>query len=391
MIAMVADSTRSAFVFVVPWTLEYVGGVNQVVINLAAEMIKAGSYSPIFFVDDWNAPNPVWEKFGSVPMVRWRIPPLTKGMGLPKRIRYYMWKLRFRDAFRRFCSDYRVAAINLHYPGTNAFSLIDVLDTGRNNVPLLVSFHGADLSSIERATASERERWQKLTHRLKAVVACSHDLSRRIRDSLGKPSGVSVIHNGVNKSSFAAVDLLEPPRKGHTLLTVGKFEIKKGQDILIEAFASLAPDYPDARLVLVGAKDLQLPHLQTQCEEAGLSDRVTFFTDVPHTQIADHFRRATIFVLPSRQEPFGIVLLEAGCFGLPVIASNVGGIPEIITDGLTGVLVSQDNPAELASALRSLLNDPTKAAAMGMALQRHVNQKFTWTQAHDQYVKLVRS
>ncbi|NMM86720.1 hypothetical protein B2J88_20510 [Rhodococcus sp. SRB_17] len=145
------------------------------------------------------------------------------------------------------------------------------------------------------------------------------------------------------------------------------------------------------RLVFLGASDVELPSLRNLCTKEGLAARVSFFTDIPHAQIAEHFRQASIFVLPSRQEPFGIVLLEAGCFALPVIASKVGGIPEIIDDTLTGLLVNPDQPDELANALRSVLNDPARGRAMGQKLRLRVIREFTWTHAHDQYVRLVNS
>jgi glycosyltransferase involved in cell wall biosynthesis len=387
---MTQDSKLSTYLFVIPWGLNHVGGVNQVVINLAAEMVKAGSFKPIVLIDDWNAPKPVWGKFGTMDVVRWRIRTHTPDAGLKHRCMYAWWKRRFGSAFKKFCTDYGVAAINLHYPGNNAFSLVDVLKQHLENLPVLLSFHGTDLKSIEDANAPERTRWTSLTRHVSGVVACSHDLSRRINASMGPIQGLSVIHNGVNTESFVSQRLpsVKPSEPG--LLSVGKFERKKGQDVLIKAFAFIASDYPNLRLVLVGAKDVELRNLQKLCVASGLEARVSFFTDVPHAQIADHFNQASIFVLPSRQEPFGIVLLEAGCFSLPVIASKVGGIPEIIEDGTTGLLVEHDQPHELALALRSLLDNPAKGKAMGKALQLRVSREFTWTHAHDQYVRLVR-
>ncbi|MFN3438994.1 MAG: glycosyltransferase family 4 protein [Acidovorax sp.] len=388
---MTQDSKLSSYLFVIPWGLHHVGGVNQVVISLAAEMVRAASFKPIFLIDDWDAPNPVWEKFGTMDVVRWRIRTLTPGMGLQQRCMYALWKRQFGSAFKKFCADHKVAAINLHYPGANAFSLVDVLKHNATKVPVLLSFHGTDLQSIEDANATERNRWTSLTRDVRGVVACSHDLSRRIKAAMGPLQNLAVIHNGVNAESFVSRRQPSVAPSEMVLLSVGKFEKKKGQDVLIEAFASIAHDYPDLRLVLVGKKDIEQPNLQRLCEERSVEARVSFFTDVPHSNIADHFNKASVFVLPSRQEAFGIVLLEAGCFALPVIASKVGGIPEIIEDGTTGLLVAPDSPHALALALRSLLDEPTKGEAMGRALQLRVNREFTWTHSHDQYVRLVRA
>ena len=83
------------------------------------------------------------------------------------------------------------------------------------------------------------------------------------------------------------------------------------------------------------------------------------------------------------------MLLEAGAFGLPVVASRVGGIPEILTDGITGRLVAPDDPAELALCLRSLLDSPAASQEIGARLRQHVLSNFTWNVAHEKYVTLV--
>ncbi|NMM81193.1 hypothetical protein B2J86_09700 [Acidovorax sp. SRB_14] len=368
------------------------GGVNQVVINLATEMDRAGSFKPIFLIDDWDAPKPVWEKFGNVPVVRWRVRTLTPAMSLKQRIMYALWMLRFRASFKQFCLDYRVAAINLHYPGANAFSLTEMLSQIGMEVPVLLSYHGTDLTAIETASAKERKQWMKLAHDVKAVVACSNDLSRRIHDIMGQPKKLVVIHNGVNAEAFIsqAARLPSDPA-GRVILSIGKFDKQKGQDVLIKTFCEISSEYPDLTLVLLGASGPELHNLQRMCETGGITSRVSFLCDVPHEKIANYFSKASIFVLPSRQEAFGIVVLEAGCFALPVIASKVGGIPEIIDDTLTGLLVNPDRPGELAKALRSVLNDPAKGRAMGQKLRLCVIREFTWTRAHDQYVRLVNS
>src|SRR5690606_25667459 len=123
--------------------------------------------------------------------------------------------------------------------------------------------------------------------------------------------------------------------------------------------------------------------------ERGLVGRVHLFPDIPHAQVANFFRAASLFVLPSRQEPFGIVLLEAGAFGLPVVASRVGGIPEILTDGATGRLVAPGDAEELAASMRSVLTDRVTSVEMGERLRRHVFSRFAWTTAYEKYIALL--
>jgi glycosyltransferase involved in cell wall biosynthesis len=96
-------------------------------------------------------------------------------------------------------------------------------------------------------------------------------------------------------------------------------------------------------------------------------------------------------VLPSRKESFGIVLLEAGAFGVPVIASRVGGIPEIIEDGITGLLVPAEDAVALAECMTSVLSSTDFAESMGARLRQHVEANFAWSSALEKYSAFVDS
>src|SRR5262249_1147568 len=108
-----------------------------------------------------------------------------------------------------------------------------------------------------------------------------------------------------------------------------------------------------------------------------------------HAQVARFFDRATAFCLPSRAEPFGIVLLEAGAFRLPVVATRVGGIPEIVEDRVTGLLVPPDDAGSLADALVRVLTDSDFAASAGRGLHDRVRAVFSWRRAYDAYRALL--
>jgi len=198
-----------------------------------------------------------------------------------------------------------------------------------------------------------------------------------------------VVHNGLNVADFSSMGKKREPVAERMILNVAKFEEKKGQDVLINAFAEIAAKYDDLKLVLVGATDRALPGLRALCVNKGIDKRVEFHPDTPHENVADFYKRATLFCLPSRKEPFGIVILESASFAVPVVASRVGGIPEIISDGITGVLVPPDNQSELASSIMSLLDDPVFAKEMGKRLYDHVNSNFSWRTAYEKYVDLL--
>jgi glycosyltransferase involved in cell wall biosynthesis len=115
-----------------------------------------------------------------------------------------------------------------------------------------------------------------------------------------------------------------------------------------------------------------------------LEGRVTFVGPLLHSQLAARMREADILVQPSVLEAFGMQVVEAMASGLPVIGSAVGGIPELIVDGKTGILVDRDNPIVLADAIVRLLDNPALAREMGNAGRRRVEEKFSWDRITDE-------
>ena len=195
----------------------------------------------------------------------------------------------------------------------------------------------------------------------------------------GYPAGrVTVVHNGIDAPRPA-----EParpagvPETAPLLLHVGRLTPTKGQGDLIEALARLARS--DAVAVLVG-QDLETGgayerELEARAAELGVRDRVVFTgyrDDVPALLAA-----AAVFVLPSSAEGLPLTVLEAMAAGRPVVATRVGGTPEAVVDGETGLLVPAGDVAALARALDGLLADPERASRMGEAGRGRVAERFS--------------
>ncbi len=154
------------------------------------------------------------------------------------------------------------------------------------------------------------------------------------------------------------------------LLSVGRLERRKGTDILIQALPQIWRRFPGLDVYLVGReaglKKDEL-HLQIPKEKR---HQVIFPGIVSREQIAEYFRRATIYVSPTQYETFAYTILEAMACGVPVVASAVGAIPEIVRDRVTGLLVPWNDPSALAKALIELLEDPTWRERMGHAARQ---------------------
>jgi spore coat protein SA len=187
----------------------------------------------------------------------------------------------------------------------------------------------------------------------------------------------------------AAADAVPPQfsglrRGGPLLLYVGRLARVKGVHVLIAAFASIRARFPLARLVITGSSffggAVRTPY---EAELAGLAadlgDSVVFTGYLPHASLKELYRACDVVAVPSVwPEPFGLVVLEAMASGTCVVASAVGGLPEVIDNGRTGVLVKPENPDALADAIIGVLSDPSLKGSLERAAAETLARKFTW-------------
>jgi glycosyltransferase involved in cell wall biosynthesis len=173
------------------------------------------------------------------------------------------------------------------------------------------------------------------------------------------------------------------------VLTVATWERQKGLDILLRAFAEVKRTNAGIALVLIGRPGGAESALSALALELGIAKDVLFVESVPHTQVGMYLEHAKAFCLPSRAEAFGIAILEAGAYRLPVVASNVGGIPEIVIDEETGLLTRSEDLTALAAALNRVLGDTELARGLGERLHGRVLNQFSWKRAYQEYRKLV--
>lgn len=192
---------------------------------------------------------------------------------------------------------------------------------------------------------------RRMARHVDAYVSISTDTARAVEGMLGLASGsVRVIHGGAEPPS-AVPDAAERP-SGFVVGAVGRLAEEKGLRVLLRAIAII----PAVHLVLVGEGELR-EDLEAMCTELGISDRVTFAGWVASWTSRWSF---DVLAVPSLQEAMGLVIPEAMMAGIPVVATRVGGIPEIVADGETGVLVDPDDDAALAGALQDLLDHPER-------------------------------
>jgi phosphatidylinositol alpha-1,6-mannosyltransferase len=172
------------------------------------------------------------------------------------------------------------------------------------------------------------------------------------------------------------------PERARVILTVGRWdpaERYKGADTLISALPRVLRTAPDAVLVLVGDGE-DRPRLEQLAHEHGVTDRTRFLSSPTQEELFACYAHCDVFALPSRGEGFGLVFLEAMAHGKPVIGGAHGGTPDVVEDGVTGLLVSHGDVALLSGALESLLTDPARASAMGGRGRESVQTAYTFEQ-----------
>jgi glycosyltransferase involved in cell wall biosynthesis len=174
------------------------------------------------------------------------------------------------------------------------------------------------------------------------------------------------------------------------LVYLGRLIFQKGVDVLIAAIAILIADYPWLRLEIAGTGD-ELPALKQQTAALNIVQAIEFKGALNRTEARAFLADADLVVMPSRSEPFGLVALEAAQLSRPVIASAVGGLPEIVIHGQTGLLVPPEDSQALADAIENLLKIPQCRVQLGRNARIHASQKFRWGDYVGSYESLLEA
>lgn len=251
----------------------------------------------------------------------------------------------------------------------------------RRSLPFVVSLKGVIADELKnerglvRGLLAIQARWERLNARRADVVLAPSRYSAGVarREYGVGAERIAVVPEPIElerwKSHFAAAP--SRPRSGPTILCVARMYPRKRVGDLLMAAALLRPRIPGIRVRIVGRGPGWEGAVRAHAA-LGLGDRVLLLGDVSRDRLAEEYANADIFCLPSVQESFGLVFLEAMAAGLPIVACRAAAIPEVVEDGVVGLLVSPRDPAGLARALEVLSADPGRARLMGEAGRRAV-------------------
>jgi glycosyltransferase involved in cell wall biosynthesis len=276
--------------------------------------------------------------------------------------------------------------VNIHYPSEYYvyFGVLRWLGWFK----LVLSVHGAEMFPHGLPQPKYSPTFRLLMRAADAVVTPSRSMLDDVLRVFPEVRDKSrAVHNATD---VAAIRGGAGPSGPPYLLCVALHNRRKGLDVLLQAFMPLARTHPALQLWLAGDGPLRR-ELEALATRLDLTNRVRFLGMQSPAQVKALMDGALAVVLPSRAEPFGLAIVEAMATGKAVVASAVGGIPEIIADGETGLLVPPGDAEALTTALRSLVEDAALRGRLARAGYDHVRRSFTWDVAGAKYEALYRS
>ncbi len=376
------------WLFVLPWSPEAIGGVSVVVDELCKAINRDNQYKPYILVEDWSAKRPVITEKNDYIEIKYRLRSYVPEFGRKKLSFILNYAYTFFTLYK-IVKKYNIQIINPHYPSLSIMNLI-LLKLLTKKIHFILSFHGGDLSDIINKKY-EFKVWHFIFQHVDRIISCSRGLSERLKTVFPEVSAKSeYIHNGISSHFFVLgyerVESINYKLPSKFILSVGTFEYKKGQDILIKAFAVIAENFQDISLVLVGRTADELVNYKQLTKKLLLKDRICFYENIPSEEMLYFYSKAALYVSSSREEPFGMVMLEAAALHVPVIASKtIGGI-EIIEHNIDGKLVKINDIIELTDQITELLNDNQQSEFIASNLYKKAKYQFTWDKTLTKYL-----
>jgi len=256
---------------------------------------------------------------------------------------------------------------------------------------------GWPLKLVFTSAAQRHHSWitRFLIRRMDAIIATSDISASYLKRS------ATVIPHGVDTDVYApppdrAAAFAQSGLPGrYAIGCFGRVRAQKGSDVFVEAMCRLLPRYPDFTAVLVGAivteQMVFANELKRRIEAAGLAERIVILGELEISEVQRWYQRLTIYAFTSRNEGFGLTLIEAMAAGAALVAARAGAAELVVEDGVTGVLVPPGDVDALVTALEPLIRDPEAAAAMGARGRTRVLEKFSLDAEADRIVAVYRT
>jgi glycogen(starch) synthase len=265
-------------------------------------------------------------------------------------------------------------------------------------VPSVITMHGGDVYVNPEQGYDFPTRWYvrpalrwTLRH-AGALTAITEDCRQHALRAGAPAEHIRLVFNGTDLRRFSPGENGNRPDMQfgpNMIFACRQLFPRKGIRFLLEAAAQLKSRFPDLKVVLAG-DGFERPQLTRLATDLGIAQDVTFLGWVPNTDLPPYYRAAAVSVIPSLEEGFGIPAAEAMGCEVPVVASDAGGLPEVVENGVTGLVVPRGDSDALAKAIGTLLQDPERRRVMGQAGRLRALRLFDWDRSAEQFEQLYR-
>lgn len=289
--------------------------------------------------------------------------------------------------------------INIHFVGANAFYIL--LIHFLKKMPLIVTFCGNEVINVpdpaligKKGYTKTEVAWMKwiilsLMNRADYITALSGYLLKKAEELNHNISNKSsrIFMSGITQRSAASVS---SPESRPFLLAVGRLAKQKGFDLLPEAFHSISINNKEISLVVIGDGP-EKESITKKIYHYNLQNRIALKGKLPKSQIGYFYKNCLFSVVPSRWEGLGAVILEAFSYGKPVIATKIGGIPEMVIDGVTGILIESEDIKQLSAAMMKLLADTNLREKLGANAKSFAKEIGDWNNIAQKYYEVYQN
>lgn len=283
-------------------------------------------------------------------------------------------------------SDFKFDLIHAHVALPDGYAAMKLAKDF--NVPHVITIHGQDLQQTLYKNEQCKEILLKAIHSANKIVLVSNKLNNIIKKYCDdKNNKINVIANGVDADYILNNRMKKTNNeRNKIILSVSNLIKTKGIDLNIQAFSKLTEKYQNLRYFIIG-DGTERKNLEILSKDLVISEKVEFLGIVSHNDVMKYMADADIFSLPSWNEAFGVVYIEAMAHGKPVIGCKGEGIEDFVDDGETGLLVNPKDVDSLAQAMDFLLSNPDKANAIGERARELVLENYTWEKNAEKTLK----
>jgi glycosyltransferase involved in cell wall biosynthesis len=298
--------------------------------------------------------------------------------------------LGIKDLVAKIYQDFQFDLIHAHVALPDGFAAIKIKQI--YNKPVIVTIHGQDLQQTLYKNIKCKTALFYVFEKADKIITVSNKLKRIAKENFNFVKKTITISNGVEVSKLISIknNILKVKNfNNRTILSVSNLISQKGIDYNLKAISKLVNKYPNLKYLIIG-NGPEKDHLKRLTENLGINQMVEFLGQLSHKKVMEYMAVTDIFSLPSWNEAFGVVYIEAMAQGKPVIGCQGEGIEDFVEDGKTGLLAKPKDVDSLVKALDFLLSHPTEAQEIGKRAGDLVLKHYTWEKNAEKTIEVYQ-